>query len=333
MEENGASTLYLALGLLRWYENKQNSDPRYAPLIMIPVDIKRKSASKGYAMYMRDEEVKVNVTLLEFLKQNYGIQIFGLNPLPMDEHGVDLPKIFSIIHDAIMDFPKWNVLEVAVIGNFTFSQFVMWNDICGKSDFLENNKIVRSLMNGVIDWECTIPEEVDTEDAYLPVTVDSSQLRAINMAAEGVSFVLHGPPGTGKSQTITAMIANALAKGKKVLFVAEKMAALEVVQKRLKSLGIQDFCLELHSNKSTKKAVLDQLKHSLELVVGEKKPSYDQKLDEIRKIKAELDGYAQALHIERRFGKSLRELLDIYEGIPERETEVDFDPEFVSNLT
>lgn len=333
MEENGASTLYLALGLLRWYENKQNSYPRYAPLIMIPVDIKRKSASKGYAMYMRDEEVQVNVTLLEFLKQNYGIQIYGLNPLPMDEHGVDLPKIFSIIHDAIMDFPKWNVLEVAVIGNFTFSQFVMWNDICGKSDFLENNKIVRSLMNGVIDWECTIPEEVDTEDAYLPVTVDSSQLRAIKMAAEGVSFVLHGPPGTGKSQTITAMIANALAKGKKVLFVAEKMAALEVVQKRLKLLGIQDFCLELHSNKSTKKAVLDQLKHSLELVVGEKKPSYDQKLDEIRKIKAELDGYAQALHIERRFGKSLRELLDIYEGIPERETEVDFDPEFVSNLT
>ena len=81
----------------------------------------------------------------------------------------------------------------------------MWNDIHSNSAFLEKNKIVRSLMTGAVDWNCTIPEGVDTDEAYLPVTVDSSQLRAINMAAADVSFVLHGPPGTGKSQTITAM--------------------------------------------------------------------------------------------------------------------------------
>ena len=117
----------------------------------------------------------------------------------------------------------------------------MWNDIHSHSDLLGRNKIVRALMNGKIDWEDNVPDTVDTDDAYLPVSVDASQLRAINMAANDVSFVLHGPPGTGKSQTITAMIANALTKGKTVLFAAEKPAALNVVKDRLAALGIESF--------------------------------------------------------------------------------------------
>ena len=194
---------------------------------------------------MRDEDAQINITLLEFLKQNFDIQIYGLNPPPADDHGLDIPKIFAIIRRAVMNLPMWDVVEAGFVGNFSFSQFVMWNDIHNQSDFLEKNKIVRSLIKGAVDWDCTVPQSVDAEEALLPVTVDASQLRAINMAAGGVSFVLHGPPGTGKSQTITAMIANALAKEKTVLFVAEKMAALEVVKKRLASLGIENFCLEL----------------------------------------------------------------------------------------
>lgn len=200
--------------------------------MLVLIDIVRKSASIGYAMRMRDEDAQMNIALLEFLKQQFDIQIYGLNPPPTDEHGLDLPKIFAIIRRAVMNLPMWDVVEAGFIGNFSFSQFVLWNDIHSNSAFLENSKIVHSLMMGAVEWDCTIPESVNTDEAYLPVTVDSSQLRAINMAASGVSFVLHGPPGTGKSQTITAMVANALTKGKAVLFVAEKMAALEFVQKR-----------------------------------------------------------------------------------------------------
>jgi len=333
MEENGASTLYLALGLLRWFEGKKSAAVRYAPIVLVPIDINRKSASKGYAMCMRDEDAQINITLLEFLKQNYDMHIYGLNPIPMDEHGLDLPKIFAIIRHAIMNLPMWDVVEAGFIGNFSFSQFVMWNDIHSRSEFLENNKIVRSLMNGAVDWDCTIPESVDKDEAYLPVTVDSSQLKAINMAAEGISFVLHGPPGTGKSQTITAMIANVLTKGKTVLFVAEKMAALEVVQKRLVALGIQDFCLELHSNKATKKAVLDQLKRGLEIGVCGTQTDYDKKIQDIRKMRADLDAYAKALHVKRPFGKSLRQLMDIYEMIPEFGRDVRFDHAYAASLT
>ncbi|MGN0135816.1 DUF4011 domain-containing protein [Anaerotignum sp.] len=333
MEENGASTLYLVLGLLRWFEGKKEETARYAPVVLVPIDIIRKSASKGYAMRMRDEDAQINITLLEFLKQNYGVRIGGLNPPPMDEHGLDLPKIFAMIRHAVMNLPMWDVVEVGFIGNFSFSQFVMWNDIHSNKEFLEKNKIVRSLMHGAVEWDCRIPEGVDTDEAYLPVTVDSSQLRAINMAAAGVSFVLHGPPGTGKSQTITAMVANALTKGQTVLFVAEKMAALEVVQKRLAALGIQDFCLELHSNKATKKAVLDQLKRGLEIGVQGLATDYDKKIQDIRQMRADLDAYAKALHAKRPFGKSLRQLMDIYEMIPELDKSVRFDHAYAASLT
>jgi len=333
MEENGASTLYLALGLLRWFESKNSTTARYAPIVLLPIDIVRKSASKGYAMRMRDEDAQLNITLLEFLKQKFDIQIYGLNPPPMDMHGLDMPKVFAIIRHAVMNLPMWDVVEAGLIGNFSFSQFVMWNDIHSNSAFLEKNKIVHSLMTGAVDWDCTIPECVDTDEAYLPVTVDSSQLRAINMAAADVSFVLHGPPGTGKSQTITAMVANALTKGKTVLFVAEKIAALEVVKKRLAALGIQNFCLELHSNKATKKAVLDQLKRGLENGVQGAKTNYDKKIQDVRKMRAELDGYAKALHEMRPFGKSLRQLIDLYEMIPELNKSVRFNHDYAAALT
>jgi hypothetical protein len=333
MEENGASTLYLALGLLRWFESKKNAEVRYAPIVLVPIDIYRKSASKGYAMRMRDDDAQLNITLLEFLKQNYDMQIYGLNPVPLDEHGLDIPKIFAIIRHAIMNLPMWDVVETGFIGNFSFSQFVMWNDIHSRSEFLDSNKIVRSLMKGAVDWDCTIPEGVDSDEAYLPVTVDSSQLKAINMAASGVSFVLHGPPGTGKSQTITAMIANALTKGKTVLFVAEKRAALEVVQRRLEALGIQDFCMELHSNKATKKAVLDQLRRGLEISAWGMKTDYDKKIQDIRKMRAYLDAYVNALHMQRPFGKSLRQLIDIYEMIPELDEDIRFDLAYAALLT
>lgn len=333
LEENGASTLYLALGLLRWSEGKKNENMRYAPIILIPIDIIRKSANKGYTMRMRDEDAQINITLLEFLKQNYDVNITGLSPLPTDEHGLDLPLIFAIIRKGIMSLHMWDVLEAGVIGNFSFSQFVMWNDIHNHSDMLQRNDIVRSLIKGSVDWDCTVPEGVDSDEAYLPITADASQLRAINMAANGVSFVLHGPPGTGKSQTITAMIANALTKGKTVLFVAEKMAALEVVQKRLEALGIGDFCLELHSNKATKKAVLDQLRKNLELCVYGIKTDYNEKIEDICKMREDIDSYAQMLHEQRSFGKSLKELIDIYETIPDYGIELKFTIDYAKTVT
>lgn len=316
LEENGANTLYLALGLLRWYETKASERPRYAPLVLLPVEIVRKSANKGHVLRLRDEDPQMNITLLEMLKQDFGITITGLDPLPQDEHGIDLRTVFTVLRRAVMGQSRWDVVESAFLGIFSFSQFVMWNDIRNRTQDLQKNKIVRSLMDGKLAWTpqpMELRDRVPEEGVLLPIAADASQLYAIEQAANGQSFVLHGPPGTGKSQTITALIANALAQGKTVLFVAEKMAALSVVDRRLKGIGIGAFCLELHSNKSKKRDVLDQLKAATE--VGHNLPgeSYAEKAAQTAKLRAELDDYANALHQKQACGFSLFELVNGYE--------------------
>ena len=144
---------------------------------------------------------------------------------------------------------------------FSFNKFVMWNDIHSNADKLKENLVVASLIDRQ-DKQGLVGNAVDARDIdresspmdfAIPLDVDSSQMEAIVESSRGQSFILHGPPGTGKSQTITNMIANALYQGKRVLFVAEKMAALSVVQSRLEKIGLAPFCLELHSNKATKK--------------------------------------------------------------------------------
>ncbi len=336
LEENGANTLYLALGLLRWYENKRSVRARYAPLILIPVDIVRKSASQGYIIRLRDDEPQMNITLLEMLKQEFGIIVNGLDPLPMDEHGIDIRKTLTTIRQAVMEQNKWDVLESAYLGTFSFSQFVMWNDIRNRADDLAKNKIVRSLMDGKLAWEArqmTIGERVSENDVFLPMAADASQLFAIREAVEGESFVLHGPPGTGKSQTITTLIANALAQGKTVLFVAEKMAALEVVQKRLKKIGLAPFCLELHSNKAKKKEVLEQLRIATEVTKYTTAEEYEQKAASIAALRNELDEYAGALHKKQICGMTLYDLISSYEHFSSADDIENFPHDIYEKLT
>jgi len=336
IEENGANTLYLALGLLRWFETPRSTKPRYAPLILLPIEMVRKSLSQGYVIRLRDDEPQMNITILEKLKQDFKLNITGLDPLPEDEQGIDTRKVFTIIRKAIMNQDRWDVLESAYLGIFSFTQFVMWNDLKNRTADLAKNKVVKSLMEGKLAWtadEMELGERVSEDDVFLPIPADASQLFAIESAAKGQSFVLHGPPGTGKSQTITALIANALAQGKTVLFVAEKMAALQVVQSRLEKIGIGDFCLELHSNKSKKKDVLEQLRKASEVTKKQTAESYKAKADQIAKIRKELDEYVSMLHETRTCGVSLFELINEYEA---NATDVElehYDKAFLSEMT
>lgn len=325
-QENGVSSLYLAIGLMRWFADPESETPSYAPLILLPIEIIRKSANQGYGLHARDEEPHFNTTLLEMLKQNYNLEIPGLDPLPMDTHGLDIKRTFAIVRGALYTLKGWDVVESCVIGNFSFAQFAMWNDIHTAGEMLDNSKVVRSLMKGHVDWDINETENADDEKTYLPITVDATQLQAIKMAAHGTTFVLHGPPGTGKSQTITGMIANLMAQGKKVLFVAEKMAALSVVQRRLSSLGIGDFCLELHSDKANKKQVLAQLEKALAVRHPSHKTEYEEQLKNAAASRAKLDGYAKHLHAVHNGGYSLRDLIDLYETVRDEEKMVRFDP-------
>lgn len=318
MEENGANTLYLAAGLLRWYESPKSERPRFAPLLLIPVELIRKSVKVGYVVRGREEDTVLNVTLMEKLRQDFGVSILGLDPLPTDDSGVDIKAVFNIVRQAIMNQPRWEVEEKLFLGNFSFSKFILWNDIHSHADKLKKNPIVEGLLEGQLKENLKIFDldnldlHYNPSDILLPIPADSSQLEAICAAVEGHSFILHGPPGTGKSQTITNIIANALYRGKRVLFVAEKMAALSVVYSRLKSIGLDPFTLEIHSNKARKAEVLAQLKKSTEVKSKKLGFDIDHESSRINELKNELDKVFQKLHQETFHGISIFEIFSKY---------------------
>lgn len=327
IEENGANTLYIALGLLKWYETASSERPRYAPILLLPVEIVRKSAAKGYIIRSREEETMMNITLLEMLRQNFGVGIPGLDPLPTDESGVDVKLIYSIIRKGIKNQPRWDVEDQAILGIFSFNKFIMWNDIHNNADKLKRNKIVASLVSGRLEWEpeetmadaAELDRQLTPSEIVLPISADSSQLEAIYEAVNDKTYVLHGPPGTGKSQTITNIIANALYRGKRVLFVAEKMAALSVVQSRLQSIGLAPFCLELHSNKAKKSAVLEQLRLTSEIVKHSSPENFANEAVRLHSFREELNVYIEALHKKYPFGLSMYDAITDYLSIESSE--------------
>ncbi len=321
IEETGANSLFLTIGTLRWYESPQSEVARYAPLLLLPVEMVYKKGN--YYIRTRDEEITLNITLIEFLRQNYNIRIGGLDPLPADGSGVDVSLIFAAIRDALKEQKRWDVEEECILGTFSFSKFLMWNDVHSHREQLRKNSIVNSLVENRLTW---VPEpltsnlkEIDQQispaDTALPVAVDSSQMTAIIEGGKGHSFILYGPPGTGKSQTITNLIANALYHNKRVLFVAEKMAALNVVQSRLEKIGLAPFCLELHSNKATKRHILQQLERALKVTHIISPAKFNKTAEKIFEERKGLIAYMNALH-----NISLEDNLSLYDCILQYES-------------
>jgi very-short-patch-repair endonuclease len=314
IEENGANTLYLALGFLAWYETTTSPKQRLAPIILIPLEIERHSVQEGFSIKLGDDEPMVNITLLAHLTADFELEIPGLDPIPMDDHGIDVALILRKFRKAIVDIDRWEVLESACIGHFSFTKFLMWRDLEVRAGDLQKNAIVRHLIHtpsevypddGVFPDPDRLDETHSPEETFCPLSSDSSQLAAVHAAAAGKSFVLHGPPGTGKSQTITNIIAHNLALGRSVLFVSEKRAALEVVHRRLSESGLGPFCLELHSNKSHKKGVLSQLEQSLNAYVDHSSEEWLEEAQKLAATRKELNAFVTALHAVRESGETV----------------------------
>ncbi len=315
IEETGANLLHLALGTLVWYETPSADSPRRAPLVLIPIRLVRTSTGGGYVytIQLSDEPAKPNITLLEKLSNDFGIDSRLLAELPEDESGIDIPMVMRNFRNAIRETQRWEVEESAHLGLFSFNKFLMWRDLKENLGALRENRLVDHLVERPGEQFDDRPfPDANTLDETLPPgrplctrDADSSQLVAVCAAADGRSFVLEGPPGTGKSQTIANMIADALANGKRVLFVAEKLAALSVVRKRLEQDGLGPFSLELHSAKASKKEVLAQLKEALDAEAPMLGSEWKARCKQLGVTREQLNTYVEELHRKRGSGESL----------------------------
>lgn len=320
-EENGKSTLYLGLGLLKWFEPKNKNIPRFAPILLVPVELSRKSVNTKYTLKSREEETMINITLIEYLKQEYNLNLNALENLPMDDFGVDVPRVLAIIRNAVLNLEGWDVLEQIVVGTFSFNKLILWQDISKYSEEIQKSSIVKSLIDGKlseslesVDADYTELENLPSSSLTLPIPADNSQLNAVNNANQNKTFILHGPPGTGKSQTITNIIADALANDKKVLFVAAKKAALDVVHKRLENIGLDPFCLELHSNKSKKSDVLNQFQNALETPKYQLAKDFLEEAKRLDERKKEINKYITQLHQKNQISWSLYDSISFLEN-------------------
>ncbi len=333
-EEAGANVLFLAFGFLKWY-GTGDSEPKYAPLVLCPVKLTRSKGGKGVSVSVSEEGIQFNSTLLEFLLREFKIDIRGLENI---SSGIKISEIIAMVKMEILNMKRWDVMEEVYLANFSFARFAMWNDVRKNIDKFRKNALIKSLLNNRLELEGNIFED-KSEDDYapsdilLPLMADSSQFSAIAEAAEGKSFVLHGPPGTGKSQTITNIIANCLSKNKRVLFVAEKQAALSVVKKRLDSIGLGDFCLEVHSNKQDKSEVLRKLDETLALKPETEESDFVSKGEQLEEIRRTLNEPISALHKKRRLGVSVYEAILIYEKYKNAPDVLDIESTFYDSLT
>lgn len=312
LQEGGANTLYLALGFLSWKREKDQDRRFRAPLILLPVTLERQSVRSGVKMLAHDDEPRFNTTLLEMLRKDFEIDIKGLDgDLPTDESGVDVTGIWTRVRQAVKEAPGFGVIENVVLGHFSFAKYLMWKDLIDRTEHLRTNGIVRHLIdtprqsyNSPVDFVAAdrLDRDFAPTDLLAPLPADSSQMAAIASAGRGKDFIIIGPPGTGKSQTISNTIAHLLGKGKTVLFVSEKTAALDVVHRRLNEIGLGRFCLELHSNKAKKSEVLAQLSKAWDTTATKSEAEWQEEAARLKGVRDRLNGLVDYMHTRRANG-------------------------------
>ena len=357
LEETGCNPLFLTLGLICWYENEKSAavgtGALYAPIFLLPIKMPRRKTGNLYTFEYSFDDIQLNTTIFEYFRQAFNLNFNGLTIESISEDfgegktRINVQMAFNTIKRIIAaaGLKNWQVRESpSVLGLFSFAHFVMWSDIQTRRKDLQNHPIVRSFIEGgrisTLQGEEIKIEQFDDvvppTSMAIPLPADSSQIKAIYDAEQGESFILDGPPGTGKSQTIANMIVDLLYHGKKVLFVAEKEVALDVVKNRLKDLGLGDFCLQIANMNTAKSVVLSQLGRLLEL--GPKEADgkkYAQIADAILEKRNELNGILKAIHGDSGFFISIYDaiLLSLYHKDGAHGHRIDISEEYARNLT
>lgn len=322
IEETGVNVAYMAFGFIHWKESDSSSYVFRAPVLLVPIQLEQESAVEPYYIKSTEDDIIVNPTFAYKMDAEHGVKLPDYNDEGLDAY---LEKVRKIVAKL-----QWSVSSECKIGIFSFLKINMYRDLKDNAATILANQNVRQLLGEPVDTR--VSDNGNGSEGHVSnplielhsvVDADSSQIEAIEMAKSGKSFVLQGPPGTGKSQTITNVIAECLNDGKKVLFVSEKLAALNVVYDKLKQAGLSEFCLELHSHKANKKDVIADICHTLRTSKSTVSSKADSEIAIKEKAQQQLDAYAMELHKQRPvIEKSLYQLYEAFaalRGVPDVE--------------
>lgn len=315
--EKGINAFYISFGFLRWKEVDYSSDYLNSPLLLIPIKIIIKGANKPPKFVEYEDEIITNPSLLCKIENDFNLKI----PVYDEKSYGSVKEYFEKLETIIENF-NWSISKKVKIGMFPFLKMDMYHDVKNNKSKILSNKNINIILGNDDEpsydsrQEENQSDKIDTILLHNVYDADSSQLEAIKKALTGETFVIQGPPGTGKSQTITNIIAELLANNKKILFVSEKLAALQVVERKLEEAGLGDFCLELHSNKSNKKEVIKEL----DRVAKKEKKGLSHRIEsEMKKLsetRYELNKYAQHVHKQYKIiNKSPFEMYGIVESL------------------
>ena len=300
LQEQGYNILYLAVGFLQWKDKSKPRQKNNAPLVLIPVSMERKKVGESFNLEWTGEDIQTNISLKAKLLEA-GIE---LPDFEFKRYGEVIDHYIASVRRAVSRMDGWEVNHDVALGFFSFTKFVMYNDLnpdaWADNVDLTKNELIQAIFNPAKnDQEAFREEDIDScleyQNMYQVLDADSSQIAAIQDVKAGRNLVVEGPPGTGKSQTIVNLIAELLAEGKSVLFVSEKMAALDVVKDRLTAVGLGKFVLELHSHKTRRKKFLKDLQKATN-VRAQEPLNIDQTIRKLETLRRQLDDYSQIIH-------------------------------------
>ena len=301
LQEQGYNILYLAVGFLEWKDKSKPRQKNNAPLVLIPVSMERKKVGESFNLEWTGEDIQTNISLKAKLLEG-GIE---LPDFEFKKYGEVIDHYLASVKRAVSRMDGWEVNSNVALGFFSFTKFVMYNDLnpeaWADNVDLTKNELIQAIFNPAKNDQTSFKEEdidsrLEYQNMYQVLDADSSQIAAIQDVKAGRNLVVEGPPGTGKSQTIVNLIAELLAEGKSVLFVSEKMAALDVVKDRLTSVGLGKFVLELHSHKTRRKKFLKDLQKATN-VRAQEPLNIDQTIRKLETLRRQLDDYSQIIHM------------------------------------
>ena len=313
IEETGVNVAYMAFGFIHWKESESSNCVFQAPILLVPIQLEQVSAIKPYCIKSLEDDTIVNPTFAYKMDVEYGVKLPDYNDEGLTAY---LEKVKHLVEKL-----QWTVTPECKIGIFSFLKINMYRDLKDNAAEILVNRNIRQILGEITNFqeangEMDIPATDPLIMLHSVVDADSSQIEAIEMAKSGKSFVLQGPPGTGKSQTITNIIAECLIDGKTILFVSEKMAALNVVYDKLKQAGLSEFCLELHSLKANKKDVIADICRTLRADKSIVSSRANNEIAIKERAKCQLDAYAVELHKQRPVvEKSLYQLYESYAAL------------------